>query len=83
MVDLLTEVKQSWLREDYAYLDYLRKQLADFNKLYLNNIDNNLCCEANRMIIDDIKSEMEKTYARLHLDKKAKRSMVYRLEGDK
>ena len=82
MIDLWQEIKEFCIREDYDYLSYLKKQLQDFNKLYLKHIDKPLYYEINRMVIEDIKNEMEATNGRLHKYQTSQRGIRYRLAGD-
>lgn len=82
MSDLWEEIKQFWIKEDYNYLSYLKKQLQEFNKLYLKYFDKPLYREINTMVIEDIKNETEAANARLHKYQTNQRSIRYCLAGD-
>ncbi len=81
--ELYKEVKKQQEEEDYHDLEYLERRYEEFQKLYLQNLDMPLCRQINMLVIDDIKNEMELLNERLHRDKTSRRSVVYRLGGNK
>ena len=80
MDDLLNEVKRQWMREDIMYQQYLKRELAEFGKLYLNNFDKPLYREINTMVIKDLTKDLGVINARLYKNKAGSRSVRYRLE---
>jgi hypothetical protein len=82
MISLCEEIRQIWTREDYKYLEYLKKKLVEFSHLYLRHFDKPLYREVNRMVIEDIKKEMEGLNAGLCGDKANRRDIRYHLAGN-
>jgi len=80
--NILEEIRLWNEREDIQDKQHLESELKEFNKLYLKNFDNPLCREANTMVIEHIKNELEAVNAELYGHKAGERSIRYRLEGN-
>ena len=80
MNDIVSEVKAQWLNEDINYGQYLKKEIAEFGKLYLNHFEKPLYREVNTMVIEELNRELEVVNARINYNQAGGRSFRYCLE---
>lgn len=57
---IMEVLRLEWLREDRKYLAYLQKTLPEFEALYLKYFHKPLYRQVNRMVIEDIVSEIKR-----------------------
>ncbi|MFA6216400.1 MAG: hypothetical protein WDL87_01940 [Candidatus Omnitrophota bacterium] len=65
MDNVFAQLKREWIREDRTYLAYLQKTLPEFETLYLKYFHKPLYRQVNRMVIEDIVSEIKQIKERL------------------